>query len=81
MEREIGQRIVAVGAVLRLLYCAIVKEIELSQKAKLSIHRSILVPSLNYGHDGRVMTARMRSWIQATETVFLRRVAGVSLRD
>ena len=40
---------------------------ELSQKAKLSIYRSIYVPT--------------PSRIQATEISFLHRVAGLSLRD
>ena len=54
---------------------------ELSQKAKLSIYRSIFIPTLTNGHEGWVMTERTRSRIQAAEMGFLRRVAGVSLRD
>merc|ERR1712208_854 len=34
-----------------------------------------------YGHEVWVMTERIRSRIQAAEMSFLRRVAGVSLRD
>ena len=56
MEREIGWRIGAVGAVLRLLYRTVVTKKELSRKAKLSIYRSIFVPILTYGHEGWVMT-------------------------
>ncbi len=33
------------------------------------------------GHEGWAMTERMRSWIQAAEMGFLRRVAGISLGD
>ncbi len=40
MEQEIGLRIGAVEAVLRLLYCTIVTKRELSQKAQ-----SVFVPS------------------------------------
>ncbi len=54
---------------------------ELSRKAKLSIYRSIYVPTLTYGHELWVMTERTRSRIQAAEMSFLRRVAGRSLRD
>ena len=54
---------------------------ELSQKAKLSIYRSIFVPTLTYGHEGWVMTERTRSRIQSVEMGFFRRVASVSLRD
>lgn len=81
MEREIGRRIGAAGAVLRSLYRTVVTKRELSRKAKLSIYRSIFVPTLTYGHEGWVMTERTRSRIQAAEMSFLRRVAGFSLRD
>ena len=56
MEREIGRRIRAAGAVLLLFYCTVVTKRELSRKAKLSIYRSIFVPILTYGHEGWVMT-------------------------
>ena len=81
MEREIGRRIGAAGAVLHSLYHTVVTKRELSRKAKLSIYRSIFVPTLTYGHEGWVMTERTRSRVQAAEMGFLRRVAGVSLRD
>ena len=81
MEREIDRRIGAAGAVLSSLYRTVVTKRELSQKAKLSVYRSIFVPTLTYGHEGWVMTERTRSRIQAAEMRFLRRVAGFSLRD
>ena len=40
---------------------------ELSRKAKLSIYRSIYVPTLTYGHELWVMTERIRSQIRACE--------------
>ncbi|PWA19879.1 hypothetical protein CCH79_00019501 [Gambusia affinis] len=63
------------------LYLTVVVKRELSQKGKLSIYRSIYVPTLIYGHELWVMTERTRSRIQAAEMGFLRRVAGLSLRD
>ena len=63
------------------LYRSVVVKRELSRKAKLSIYRSIYVPTLTYGHELWVMTERIRSRIQASEMSFLRRVAGCSLRD
>ncbi len=81
MEREIGQRIGAVGVVLHSLYSTVVTKRELSWKAKLSIYYSVFVPSLTYGHEGWVMTERMRLWIQVADMGFLRRVACISLRD
>ena len=81
MEREIDRWIGAVAAVMRSLYRSVVVKRELSRKAKLSIYRSIYVPTLTYGHELWVMTERIRSRIQAAEMSFLRRVVGRSLRD
>jgi len=63
------------------VYWSVVVKRELSWKAKLSIYRSIYVTILTYGHKLCVVTEIMRSRIQASEMSFLRRVAGLSLRD
>ena len=81
MEREIDRRIGAAAAVMQSLYRTVVVKRELSRSAKLSIYRSIFVPTLTYGHELWVMTERTRSRVQAAEMSFLRRVAGRSLRD
>ncbi|KAL6462549.1 hypothetical protein MHYP_G00289710 [Metynnis hypsauchen] len=81
MEREVDRRIGAASAVMWTLYRSVMVKRELSQKAKLSIYRSIYVPTLTYGHELWVVTERTRSWIQVAEMSFLRRVAGLSLRD
>ena len=77
MGREIDWRVGAVGMVLHVLHRTVVTKRELSWKAKLSI----FIPTLTYGHERWVKTKRMRSRVQAAEMGFLRRVAGVSLRD
>jgi len=82
MEREIDRRIGAASAVMRSMYRSVVVKKELSRKAKLSIYRSIYVPTLTYGHELWVMIERTKSRIQAAEMSFLRRrVAGRSLKD
>ncbi|TWW78062.1 R2DM Retrovirus-related Pol polyprotein from type II retrotransposable element [Takifugu flavidus] len=81
MERESNRRIGVASAVMRALNRSVVVKKELSRKAKLSIYRSIYVPVLTYGHQRWVMTERTRSQIQAAEMSFLRRVAGLNLRD
>ncbi|TWW74379.1 hypothetical protein D4764_14G0003810 [Takifugu flavidus] len=81
MEQDIDRRIGASSAVIRTLNRSVVVKRELSQKAKLSIYRSIFVPTLTYGHELWVMTERTRSRVQVAEMSFLRRVAGLSLRD
>ncbi|TWW53707.1 hypothetical protein D4764_0113540, partial [Takifugu flavidus] len=81
MEQEIDRWISAASAVMRTLHRSVVVKRELSQKAKLSIYRSIFIPTLTYGHELWVMTKRTRSHVQAAEISFLGRVAGLSLRD
>ncbi|KAI3352448.1 hypothetical protein L3Q82_005402 [Scortum barcoo] len=67
MEREIDRRIgAASAAVMRSVYRTVVVKKELSRKAKLSIYRSIYVPTLTYGHELWVMTERTRSQIADT---------------
>ena len=73
MKREIDRRIGAVSAVMRALHRPVVVKKELSQK----VNRSIYVPT----YELWVMTKRTRSWIQAAEIGFLRRVSGLSVRD
>ncbi|TWW62414.1 hypothetical protein D4764_04G0010610 [Takifugu flavidus] len=51
MEREIDRRIGAASTVMRTLHRSVVVKRELSRKAKLSIYRSIFVPTLTYGHE------------------------------
>ncbi|KAI3369206.1 hypothetical protein L3Q82_007445 [Scortum barcoo] len=51
MEREIDRRIGAASTVMRSVYRTVVVKKELSRKVKLSIYRSIYVPTLTYGHE------------------------------
>ncbi|KAI3362708.1 hypothetical protein L3Q82_001775 [Scortum barcoo] len=83
MEREIDRRIGAASAVMRSVYRTVVVKKELSRKAKLSIYRSIYVPTLTYGHELWVMTERTRSADTSGRNEFppLGWLAGRSLRD
>ena len=60
MERKIDRRIGAASAVMRTLKWSHVVKRELSQKAKLSIYRSVYDPTLTCGHELWVVTKRMR---------------------
>ena len=73
----------AASAVMQKLKGSIVLKRELSQKAKLSIYRSIYIPTFTYGHEFWVMTKKMRSQIQVAENkrCFLCRVAELNLKD
>ena len=61
---EIDNRIGKASAVMRELYRTIVAKKELSKEAKLSVFKSIYVPTLTYGHEIWVMTERMRSRVR-----------------
>ncbi|TWW76601.1 hypothetical protein D4764_13G0012630 [Takifugu flavidus] len=78
MEQEIDRRIGVASAVMRTVRSG---EERAEPKAKLSIFQSIFVPTLTYGHELWVMIERTRSRVQAAKMSFLRRVAGLSLRD
>ena len=45
---------------------------EMSRKTKLSVNRSIFVPTLTYGQELWVVTEITRSWVQAAEMSFVR---------
>ena len=63
MQLEIDGRIRAALAAMQTLKQSVVVKRELSQKAKLSIYKSIYVPTLTYGHELWVVTKIMRSQI------------------
>jgi len=81
LEQEMDRWIGALSAVMRALLWFVVVKRELSQKAKPPIYFSIFVPTFTYGHEIWVVTKRTRLRIKAAEIRFLRRVAGLSLRD
>ncbi len=56
-----ADRIGAVSAVMWTLHRSVVVKRELSRKARLSVYRSIFVPTLTYGHELWVVTERTRS--------------------
>jgi len=80
MEREMDRWIGAASAVMQAMCWSVVVKRELSQNATLLIYQSIYVPTLTYGHKIWVVTER-RLRIQAAELSFLRRVAGLILKD
>ncbi|KAI3351275.1 hypothetical protein L3Q82_005828 [Scortum barcoo] len=61
MEREIDRRIGAASTVMLSVCQTVVVKKELSRKTKLSIYRSIYVPTLTYGHELWIMTERTGS--------------------
>lgn len=70
----------AASAVMKTQHGSVIVKREPSPKAKLSMHRSIFVPTLTDGHEFCVVTKRTRLRVLAAERSFHRRVAGLFLR-
>ena len=60
MQRQIDRHICTALTVMWKLKLSVVVKRELSQKAKVTIYRSIYVPTLIYGHELWVVTENMR---------------------
>ena len=57
-DEELDVRSHKASAMMRALHHLVILKPELSRKAKLLVFKSILVPTLTYGHEFRVMTER-----------------------
>ena len=69
-DEEMDIRISKAGAVMHALHRSVVMKRKLYQKRILAVFRSIIVPTLTYGHESWEMTERMRSRVQASEIRF-----------
>ena len=78
---ELDIRIGKASAVMRQLKRSVVLKRELCTRAKLSIFRSVYVPTLTYSRECWVMNEKVRSRVQAAEMGFLRRISGLTLLD
>ena len=74
---ELDTRIDKASAVMLKFQCSVVMKRELTKTANLSIHKSVFLLVLTYGHDSWIMGERFRSRVQALEKRFLRRISGV----
>ena len=81
LDCEIDRRIGSASAILRSLYRSVLTKKEVSRRTKMAIFNAVYRPALIYGHEQWVMTERIRSRIRAAEMRFLRRAAGLTLRD
>ena len=76
---ELDTQIGKASAVVRALHYSVVMKREFSEKAKLSVFKTVFIPILTYGHESWVMTERMRSQVPTSETRILRRIEEVTL--
>ena len=81
LDCEIDRRVGSASAILRSLYRSVVTKKEVSRRTKMAIFNVVYRPALIYGHEQWVMTERIRSRIRAAKMRFLRRAAGLILRD
>ena len=78
---EIDRRIGSAIAILRSLYRLVVPKNKVSWRARMAMFNAVYRPTLIYGHEQWVMTERIRSRIRTAEMRFLRRAAGLTLRN
>ena len=64
---------------MRALHYSVVMKRELSEKAMLSIFKTVFVPIISYGHESWVVTESVRSQVQTSKMRFLQRIEGVAL--
>ena len=69
------------SAVMRALHHSVVLKRELSNKAQLSVFKSIFVPILTYDQKSWVTTKRVRLLMQASKMRCLRKIKGVTMVD
>lgn len=81
MEQEVDWQFGAPSALMQALSRTTAVKKELSHQGKLSIYWNIYVPTLTHGQELWAVTKRTMSRIQVAEMRFLRRAAGLSLRD
>ena len=81
MDSELEQRIGATSKIIGAIGMAVIGKRELSQKTKMRIVNSMVIPALTYGCETWVLLRSQKSKNQATEMKVLRRVLGVTTMD
>ena len=78
-DEELDTQIGKASAVIRALHRSVDMKRELPKKAKLSIFKTVFIPTLTSVHESRVMTKIIRSQVQESEMSFLQLIEGVTL--
>ena len=81
MDSELEQRIGATSKIIGAIGMAVIGKRELSQKTKMRIVNTMVIPALTYGCETWVLLRSQKSKNQATEMKVLRRVLGVTTMD
>lgn len=80
-EEEINSRITSATKLYHSIRNGFINKKEISTKTKLTIYKTIYLPTLTYGSETWVLTEKLKRKIQVMEMKYLRRVANVTLVD
>lgn len=81
MEEEINNRIATTTKLFHGINRGFLNKKEISSKTKLTIYKTVYLPTLLYGSETWVMTEKLHKKIQVLEMKYLRKVAKVTIMD
>ena len=80
-DAEINARLENTSKLYHSLRIPFIGKREISGKTKITVYKTVFVPTLTFGCETWVLTKSMKSKLQAMEMKYLRRVAGVTKMD
>lgn len=80
-EKEINARIESASRVFHSLKNVLIGKKEVSRKAKMSIYKTVFLPTLTFGSESWTLSNKLKSRIQSMEMKYLRKVLGVTRLD
>ena len=81
VDDEIKNRTAATGRLYHMINKSFLNKKEISKNTKLTVYKTIYMPTLTYGCESWPMTSKHYSWIQTMEMRYLRKVQGKTKRD
>lgn len=80
-ETEIIERISNTSRLYQAIKNSFLNKKEISRAVKMSVYKTVFIPTLIFGCESWVLTKRLKSKIQRMEMLYLRRVLGVTRKD
>lgn len=81
IEEEINNRIATTAKLFYGINRGFINKKEISNKTKLTVYKTVYLPTLLYGSETWVLTEKQHKKIQVQEMKYLRKVAGVTIMD